>query len=471
LYLPGEALQRRERALCYNPSGIRDSGFALRIEDDMRDEGREVAERIWRAAVGAVGPGPLVLRAAGRVRHACAAFGCGRAIVIAFGKGAVEMAGGALAALGDLVSAAVIVAPLGSASPAPDPRLRLFHGGHPLPDDGSLRGAEEALRLVREAGDETLILCLVSGGGSALLAAPADGIVLDEKRETTRLLLQSGADIAELNTVRKHLSRVKGGRLAEAASPAPVVSLILSDVVGDPLEIIASGPTAPDPATYADALAVLERRGIEKAVPAAVRELLRKGEAGLLPETPKPGNALFRRVENIVVGNIAVALATAAEEAKRLGFDVELLPAPVTGEAREAGRILARLAIERSRRKGRFCLLSGGETVVTVRGRGRGGRNQELALAFALEAEGVPDLLLLSAGTDGRDGPTEAAGAFAGGGTASQARRRGLSPESSLEENDSATFFEALGGSFITGPTGTNVMDIQIILGGGGCAS
>jgi glycerate 2-kinase len=427
---------------------------------------RETAEEIFAEAVAAVSAGPLAAAGAGIAHDACRERGCRRIVIAAFGKGSVPMAREALGALGGLATSAVVIAPRGVAPPSPDPRLRFFEAGHPLPDEGSVAGAVEAIRLVREAGSQTLVLCLISGGGSALLAAPAEGITLDEKRTTTRLLLDSGADITEMNTVRKHLSRVKGGRLAESAGAAPLISLVLSDVVGDPLEVIASGPTAPDPSTYAEAVAVLERRGLIPRVPPAVAELLRKGAAGGLRETPKPGDLLFGNVRNIVVGNNGVAISAAAEAARGLGYAVEILPEPVVGEAREAGRMLARLALDRRRSGGRFCLLSGGETVVTVTGKGKGGRNQELALAFAMEAEGVSDLSILSAGTDGVDGASKAAGAFADGGTCSRGSERGVSAAGALEENDSGTFFEREGGSFTTGPTGTNVMDIQIILGG-----
>jgi hydroxypyruvate reductase/glycerate 2-kinase len=312
-----------------------------------------------------------------------------------------------------------------------------------------------------------LIVTLISGGGSALLVAPQDGISLADKQRTTSLLLNAGADIGELNTVRKHLSRVKGGRLAEAAFPATVVSLILSDVIGDRLDVIASGPTAADPTTFGEALGILERYRLSEEVPPPAMELLRRGNRGDSPETPKAGSPFLDRVENIIVGSNRQALEAAARAALELGFTVEILSAELSGEAREVGRQLAHQALTAARSKNGnagLCLLSGGETTVTVRGQGKGGRNMELALAFAIEIEGQPGITLLSAGTDGTDGPTDAAGAIVDGKTVARAREKGLDPREYLDNNDSYTFFKTCGGLFITGATGTNVMDLQIVL-------
>jgi glycerate-2-kinase len=312
-----------------------------------------------------------------------------------------------------------------------------------------------------------LIVTLISGGGSALLVAPQDGISLADKQRTTSLLLNAGVDIGELNTVRKHLSRVKGGRLAEAAFPATVVSLILSDVIGDRLDVIASGPTAADPTTFGEALGIFERYRLSEAVPPPVMELLRRGDRGDIPETPKAGSLFLDRIENIIVGSNRQALEAAARSARELGFTVEILSAELTGEAREVGRQLARQALAAASSKAGnagHCLLAGGETTVTVRGQGKGGRNMELALAFAIEIEGLPGITLLSAGTDGTDGPTEAAGAIVDGGTVARAREKGLDPREYLDNNDSYTFFKTCGGLLVTGATGTNVMDLQIVL-------
>jgi glycerate-2-kinase len=297
--------------------------------------------------------------------------------------------------------------------------------------------------------------------------APAAGITLEEKQATARMLMEAGADIHELNTVRKHLSRVKGGLLARAAHPARIVSLLISDVPGDRPDVIASGPAVPDPTTFADALAVLEARGLIRAVPASINHRLEQGRAGQVPETPKPGDPLFGRVSTIVTACNRDALGAAAAEARRLGLEVRNNDGIVAGEAREAGQILASQALRlRSQMKSgqRLCLLSGGETTVTVRGKGKGGRSQELALAFCREIAGIPGITLLAAGTDGIDGPTDAAGAIVDGGTAELARQSGFDPAASLAANDAYPLLELCGALLKTGPTGTNVMDVQIVI-------
>jgi glycerate 2-kinase len=346
-------------------------------------------------------------------------------------------------------------------------RIDVFEAGHPIPDVNGVTATAKAVELLKEADGSTLVVCLISGGGSALLLSPREGIALEEKQAVTDLLLRAGADIVELNTVRKHLSRVKGGRLAELAYPARVLSLILSDVIGDPLDVIASGPTSPDTTTYENALEAIRKRRIEGSVPANVLRVLREGAAGLAPETPKPGNPAFQAVENIIVGSNRMATAAAAKKAEELGFKVPTLSNEVQGEAREAGASLARLAlqIKKANREGNpICLIQGGETTVTVRGKGRGGRNTEFALSFAIEIAGTPGIWMLSAGTDGTDGPTDAAGAIVDGETAGKMAALAIDPAVCLNENDSYTCFQKAGGLFTTGPTGTNVMDLQIVL-------
>jgi glycerate 2-kinase len=314
---------------------------------------------------------------------------------------------------------------------------------------------------VRAAGADDLVLFLVSGGGSALTPAPAPPVTLAEKQETTRLLLGAGATINELNAVRKHLSLLKGGQLARAAAPAPVVSLILSDVVGDPLDVIASGPTAPDRSTFAEALAVLERKGVAARAPAAVRERLGAGAAGRLQETPKPGDRLFERVRNLVIGNNALVVDAAAAEARRLGYRAELLTRSLQGEARDVARDL----VARARAlPPRTCLIAGGETTVTVRGGGRGGRCQEFALAAALELRRNDGLVVLAAGTDGTDGPTDAAGATADAGTVARGERGGRAARAALDDNDAFTFLSAAGDLVVSGPTNTNLLDVYLLL-------
>ncbi len=427
------------------------------------------ARDIFRAALRAADPFECVRRHAGRVEARLREECCGSLSVVAFGKAACAMTRGLLDALPGHDAPGIVVTKYGHASGTvlPD-RITVFEAGHPVPDENGVAATVRAVELVRAAGADTLVACLVSGGGSALLAAPREGITLGEKQEMTRLLLEAGADIVELNTVRKHVSRVKGGCLAEDAAPAGVLSLILSDVIGDRLDSIASGPTAPDETTYGDALRVLERHRLTGRVPGSILRTLERGARGEIPETPKPGSPLFQRVANVIVGSNRLALDAAQEKAREMGYEAVVWKSELRGEAREAARRLAGKAREaRSGRTGDarpLCLISGGETTVTVAGNGIGGRNTELALAFALEIEGLQGISLLSAGTDGTDGPTDAAGAFADGNTAVEARRAALDPEAFLGNNDSYTFFQKAGGLLVTGPTGTNVMDIQILL-------
>jgi hydroxypyruvate reductase len=311
------------------------------------------------------------------------------------------------------------------------------------------------------------VLLLLSGGGSALLTLPAPGLDLDDVRQLTELLLLSGASIQELNAVRKHVETLKGGRLAALAAPARLTALILSDVVGDPLDAIASGPASPDPTTFADAVHVLRSRGVWGKVPDAVRAHLVRGEQGDEAETPKPGDPAFSQVRLRIVGNAALAALRAAEEAGRLGYDAHVDSTVVTGEARHVGERLAARASALPVSGRATCAVSAGETTVTVRGNGRGGRNQELALAAARHLDGHADVLVLSAGTDGLDGPTDAAGALATGTTAARAREQGLDLDAHLERNDSYAFFDALGDLVRTGPTGTNVMDLMLVMTAG----
>jgi glycerate 2-kinase len=322
---------------------------------------------------------------------------------------------------------------------------------------------------LKTADDKTLVICLISGGGSALLVAPYPGITLDEKQRTTDLLLKAGADISELNTVRKHISKIKGGRLAEIAYPARIKSLILSDVIGDRLDVIASGPTSPDKTTYEDALKVIEKFSVSDGIPPNVLDILHRGLLGLIPETPKENSIIFRSVENIIIGSNRKALEAAETKADELNFQAKIMSAEIMGEARDVGRRLAKTALEIRDTSGtndgkKTCIISGGETTVTVRGAGIGGRNMELALAFAIEIEGSDGITLLSAGTDGTDGPTDAAGAIVDGATTKKAKSIGLDPCEYLENNDSYNFFRQIDALFITGPTGTNVMDIQIMV-------
>jgi glycerate 2-kinase len=311
-------------------------------------------------------------------------------------------------------------------------------------------------------------VCLISGGGSALLPSPVDGITLADKQETTRVLLACGATIQEINAIRKHLSKTKGGRLAKLAFPATVIGLVLSDVVGDALESIASGPITPDSTTFADCLKVVRRYRLEQRIPPAVIQLLECGSMGLLEETPKPGDAVFKRVQNVIVGSNRLALAAAQRKSQALGYNSLVLSSWITGETRVVAAVHASIAKEIAITGNPIprpaCVISGGETTVTVRGSGSGGRNQEFALAAANEITGWERIVILSGGTDGRDGATEAAGAVADGNSIARARDSGLDANALLDNNDSHRFFHCLGDLVITGPTFTNVMDLCIVL-------
>jgi hydroxypyruvate reductase len=436
---------------------------------------RRAARRILDAAIGAGDAARLTREALRREgRHlrvgdrAVDLARLRRVVVVGAGKASGTMAEAAESALGEVVVEG-LVAVKERCPPGPR-RVRAVEAGHPIPDGRGEAAAAEILRLVSAAGPEDLVVCLVSGGGSALIPAPVPGVSLAEKQAVTRLLLESGATINELNAVRKHLSRLKGGQLARAAHPAPVVALLLSDVIGDPLDVIASGPTAPDPTTYGDALAVLDRFGLRARVPAAVRAHLEAGMRGEVPETPKPGDPTLGRVTNVVVGNNELVVAAAAAEARRLGFAPCVLTRRLQGEAREVARMFAAILDEAARAGtpiGRpACLVAGGETTVTVRGSGRGGRCQEFVLALVPELAGMADVVVLAAGTDGSDGPTEAAGAIADPATLARARAAGLDPRRALAENDSHSFFAALDDLVVTGPTGSNLMDVYLALAG-----
>lgn len=389
-----------------------------------------------------------------------------RVIVIGAGKGTAPMARAVEAILGDRISAGLVVVKYGHREPLT--RVLVREAGHPLPDAAGVAVAQEIMYLISGLGEKTLVLCLLSGGGSALLVSPAEGISLDDKMETTKLLLDSGANIQEVNAVRKHLSRIKGGRLAAAAAPASIITLILSDVINDPLDVIASGPTAPDSSTFHEAFAILEKYAILEKVPPKVRRVLEEGMDGQRPETPKAGDPVFASVRHYITGNNRQALAAAVEKAGDLGFTSMILTSSLFGEAREIAKVFTAIAREIRERSLPLsppaCILAGGETTVTIEGDGRGGRNQEMALSAALELEGLKDVLFLSAGTDGTDGPTDAAGAFAHGGTLDRAKELGLDPREFLARNDSYWFFEGLGDLLITGPTKTNVMDLQVML-------
>jgi glycerate 2-kinase len=427
----------------------------------------DIAEQIFRSAVEAANPYRGVLLQCEGIRSRYIAGCYSRLLVIGFGKASPAMAQAMEESLGDIIDSGAVITKYGHALFAKLKKIRLYEAGHPMPDENGVEATKRVMDLVAAADEKTLVVTLVSGGGSALLVSPFPPVSLAEKQMTTDLLLKAGADIGELNTVRKHLSRVKGGRLAEIAYPATIISLILSDVIGDRLDIIASGPTAPDPTTFSDALSVLAKYGLVKKAPESVAELLVMGQTGMAPETPKPGKAVFAKVSNVIIGGNLMALEAARKKAEVLGFRSEILSAEISGEARDVGRWLAHKALAAKQIHGKetpLCFISGGETTVTVRGKGKGGRNMELALSFAMEIDGASGITFLSAGTDGTDGPTDAAGAVVDGSTAGAARTLGADPPQFLDENDSYSFFKSIGGLLVTGPTGTNVMDVQVTL-------
>jgi glycerate 2-kinase len=386
-----------------------------------------------------------------------------RVTMFVAGKAARAMASGCLDVLGPQVTGGLVVGLPDEAEATPP--LEWMASSHPVPDDRSIRAGRAAMDLASSLDDDDVLCVLLSGGASAMLAVPAPGITLDDKRTTTARLLATGADITSLNMVRKHLSEIKGGRLS-AATRARTLAWLLSDVVGNDPSVIGSGPTVADATTFDDALVVLDRFGGRASYPATVVRRLEQGAAGLIPETPKPGDAALARTTTEVIGSALDAVNAAATMAKRLGYHVVSSDWPVTGEARDAARTHAEwLTDQLSRHDGRVCLLSSGEATVTVRGKGIGGRNQEFALALAMawEDHGRPTVAV-SFGTDGVDGPTDAAGARVSRDTIARARGRGLDASLALQANDSWSFFNALGGLMRTGPTGTNVGDVQIVL-------
>jgi hydroxypyruvate reductase len=436
------------------------------------EQGRDLAWQVMRAALRAVDPAQAVRNALRREGDRLTLGGRAyelaryrRVLVVGAGKAGAPMARAAEEILGDRLTAGLVDVKYGHTEATRIVRLR--EAGHPLPDESSLEGTREIVRLLGSAAEDDLVLGLISGGGSALLMLPEAPITLAEYQALTEALLRSGATINQINTIRKHIEQVKGGRLAGLAAPAEVATLILSDVIGNPLDFIASGPTVPDTTTFADALDVLDRFGLRDAVPASVVDHLERGRRGEVPETPKPGDPLFQRVTTVVIGSNDVAAEAALAEARRLGFTSLLLTTFLEGEARDAGLLAAALAKELVRR-GRpvappACLILGGETTVTVRGRGQGGRNQEIALAAALHMAGLERALVVALATDGTDGPTDAAGGIADGRTLERAERRGLDARAALANNDSYAVLRDVGDLLVTGPTNTNVNDLLFV--------
>jgi len=388
--------------------------------------------------------------------------------IVGAGKASAAMAKPLEDILGDRIKASAVNVKYGHAVPLKI--VRVNEAGHPIPDEEGLKGTKQIIQLLQETGERDLVICLVSGGGSALLPSPAEGLTLENKQRVTKLLLEVGATIHEINAVRKHISQVKGGRLARLAYPSTLISLVLSDVIGDNLDSIASGPTAPDSSTFSDCLHILDKYNIRQKIPAAVLEHLERGAKGEIEETPKADDPAFMKTQNAIIGSNILAVKAAMQKAQELKYHSLIHSSFVEGEAKEAARVHAALAKEilnsGSPVPRPACVISGGETTVTIRGKGLGGRNQEFALAAAIEIDGLENVVILSGGTDGTDGPTDAAGALADGETVSRAEARGLDAEQQLRENDSYHFFKPLGDLIITGPTYTNVMDLQLVMVG-----
>lgn len=391
-----------------------------------------------------------------------------RIFLVGAGKGTAPMAKAIEKTLGARLEKGIISVKTGHGLKLK--KTSVLEAGHPVPDSGGVAAAKKVRTLLSNTEPGDLVFSLISGGGSALLPLPAQGLKLSEKQKVTKLLLECGATIHEVNGVRKHLSELKGGQMARLAMPAEVVNLMLSDVVGDDMDTIASGPFVPDRSTFEEAAVIFAKYKLMKKLPAAVRQHLKKGLTGQIPETPKKDDPAFTNVTNLIVGSNLICLKAAEAEAKKRGFTSLILSSTIEGETREVAGMHMAMAHEILASghplKPPACLISGGETTVTIHGKGKGGRNQEFALAAAVGLDGLDDVLIMSAGTDGTDGPTDAAGAIVTGQTCAKAAKAGLNPTWHLASNDAYPFFEKLGDLVRTGPTLTNVMDIRLVLVG-----
>lgn len=386
--------------------------------------------------------------------------------VVGAGKASASMAKAVEELMIDRISEGAITVKYGYGVPLK--KVRVTEAGHPVPDQNGLIGSQRIIDILNKADEKDLVISLISGGGSALTPLPVDGISLEDKEAVTRLLLNCGATINEFNTMRKHLSRIKGGNMARLASPATLINLMLSDVIGDPIDVIASGPCAPDTSTFQDCQEIIEKYHLQEPLPPSVATHIHLGLEGTVLETPKPEDPVFEQVQNVIIGSNVVAVKAAEEKARQLGYRTLILSTFIQGETREVagvhGAIAREIHVSGNPVHPPACVISGGETTVTIRGSGLGGRNQEFALAAALEIQGMDHTVILSGGTDGTDGPTDAAGAIVDQTTISRATQMGLDPHVYLSNNDSYHFFEKLGELLITGPTNTNVMDVRIIL-------
>ena len=445
--------------------------------EDLLKKMRGEAEEVFKASIQRVDPYEAVrdfvrlekeslsLGPKGRAKIELDLGSVNRIFVVGGGKATAPMAKALENLLGGRIDRGLINVKYGFGEPLS--RIAVREAGHPLPDEAGVAGAREILRLLKETKEGDLVFSLISGGGSALLPLPADDITLAEKQAVTKSLLECGASIDEMNAIRKHISLSKGGQMARAASPATTINLMLSDVVGDRMDVIASGPFVPDTSTFRDAGEIMEKYDLP--APESVRAYVQRGLEGKAPETPKKGDPLFRKVYNFIIGSNILALEAAQKAAEERGYKCLILSSMMEGETREVAKVHTAVAKE-ILQSGRpipppACIISGGETTVTIRGKGLGGRNQEFCLACALELEGTAEgVVILSGGTDGNDGPTPAAGAVVDPLTSARGSALGLQALEYLNNNDSYHFFEQTGDLLVTGPTRTNVMDVRLVL-------
>ena len=445
----------------------------MTIESKKTSAMREDAVKIFYKALQAVQPGDAIRR---HLRYDGKNLFIGDRVyhlprfkhlfVVGAGKAAASMAAAIEDIIGHYITEGIVIVKYGHVVDLN--RIKVIEAGHPMPDEKGRYGASAILNLIKKAKKDDLVICLISGGGSALMPLPYEGLTLKDKQNANKVLLSCGASIHEINTIRKHTSKIKGGQLARAAYPATLVTLILSDVVGDDLDVIASGPTVPDLSVFDDCLSILQRYNILSAIPEKILNHIKLGIAGVIPETPKSTDPAFNTTHNLIIGSNIDALYAAKEKAERLGYHALLLSSMIEGETRYIAQVhgaIAREIIKSGNPISRpACILSGGETTVSISGKGLGGRNQEFALAAAIDIAGNKNILILSGGTDGTDGPTDAAGAFSDTDTLKRAEKMKLDPYHFLLNNDSYHFFQKLGDLFVTGPTQTNVMDLRIIL-------
>ncbi len=386
--------------------------------------------------------------------------------VIGMGKAAASMAHAIEVILGDELTGGIVNVKYGHAFALK--KIKINEAAHPVPDEAGLSGSKEIIELLKNTGDKDLVICLISGGGSALLPFPAGNLTLKDKQLVTQHLLDCGANIHEINSIRKQISAVKGGRLAALVYPSTLISLILSDVIGDDLDVIASGPTVPDTHTFHDCRKIINKYELDEKVPKRVIEYIEMGCDGYIEDTPKPDSPIFEKTQNVVVGSNILAVTAAKEKADAMGYNTLILSTYIHGETEEVAKVHTAIAREITTSGNPVikpaCVISGGETTVTIEGKGQGGRNQEFVLAAAIDIDGLDNVVVLSGGTDGKDGPTDAAGAIADGHTISRGNNSGLNAYEHLCQNNSYNYFDPLGDLLITGPTNTNVMDLRIII-------